>query len=210
MKKFILSVAVLMMSVAVWAQTKADVFGDAPITWLGLDFSQMKFIGDATQWKDAGEITNSQLRDKYFPGWNDLFVNEKDRYKLADAVNRTEVNYAIEVTRKANNSLKSNFFTDDANMYQTLNEQKVADLVKKYDFMGNKGIGMLFFVEGMSKGKEAASMWVTFVDMGSKKVLLTKQIEGKSGGFGFRNYWAKTFYNAVKNTKDEWKHWKKS
>ncbi len=209
MKKLILSAAVLMLSVAAWAQTKADVFGDVTITWLGLDFSQMHFIGSAAQWNDAGEITNSQLRDKYFPSWNDLFINEKDRYKVADAVNRTEVEYAIEVTRKANNSLKGNFFTDDMNMYQTLDEKKVEGLVKKYDYMGKKGIGMLFFVEGMSKGKEASSMWVAFVDMGTKKLLLAKPIEGKSGGFGFRNYWAKTFLMGVKEVKNNWKSWKK-
>lgn len=210
MKKFILSFAVIVFSFSMFAQSKADVFdANKEITWLGLDFSQLKFIGDAAQWKDAGEVTNSQMRDKYFPGWNALFVNEKSRYKVADAVNRTEVNYAIDVTEKANNSLKGNFFESDGNLYQTLTEDKVKGLVKKYDFKGNKGIGMMFFVEGMSKGREAASMWVTFVDMGSKTVLFTKMIEGKSGGFGFRNYWAKTFVNALKEIKSDWKSWSK-
>lgn len=209
MKKVFL-LAALIFSVGVFAQEKADVFNDnTPVTWLGLDFSQLKFIGDAAQWQDAGEITNSQMRDKYFPAWNSLFVNEKDRYKVADAIRRTEVAYAIDVTEKANNSLKGNFFESDANKYQLLDEQKVAALVKKYDFKGKAGVGMMFFVEGMSKGREQASMWVTFVDMKSKTVLLTKRVEGKSGGFGFRNYWAKTFVNVLKEIKSDWKNWRK-
>ncbi len=208
MKKLLFLLCCALLSVQSIAQ-KSGLFDESStITWLGLDFSQLHFIGDATQWKDAGEITNSQMRDKYFPGWNELIEKEKDRYKLADAVHRTEVTYAIDVTEKANNSLKGNFFESDGNLYQTLDEQKVAGLVKKYDFQGKNGIGMMFFVEGMSKGKERASMWVTFVDMKSKTVLLTKHMEGKSGGFGFRNYWAKSFFNVIKDVKDDWNDWK--
>lgn len=199
----------VLLSANVFAQSKADLFdADKSITWLGLDFTQVRFIGEATQWSDAGEITNSQMRDKYFPGWNALFVNEKDRYRVADAVRRAEVDYAIDVTEKPNNALKGNFFERDGNLYHSLDENKVADLVKKYDFKGHDGIGMLFFVEGMSKGKEMASVWVTFVDMKTKTVLLTKQMEGKAGGIGFRNYWAKSFLNVLKSIKEDWKSWK--
>ncbi len=211
MKKLFLSLLTMAaITIAAFAQNKSDVFdANKEITWLGLDFSQLKFIGDANQWKDAGEVTNSQMRDKYFPGWNALFINEKERYKVADAINRTEVNYAIDVTEKSNNRLKGNFFESDGNMYQLLTEDKIKELVKKYDFLGNKGIGMMFFVEGMSKGREAASMWVTFVDMNTKAVLLTKRMEGKSGGFGFRNYWAKTFLLVLKDIRENWRDWQK-
>lgn len=211
MKKLFLSLLTMAaITIAAFAQNKSDVFdANKEITWLGLDFSQLKFIGDANQWKDAGEVTNSQMRDKYFPGWNALFINEKERYKVADAINRTEVNYAIDVTEKSNNRLKGNFFESDGNMYQLLTEDKIKELVKKYDFLGNKGIGMMFFVEGMSKGREAASMWVTFVDMNTKTVLLTKRMEGKSGGFGFRNYWAKTFLLVLKGIRENWRDWQK-
>jgi hypothetical protein len=50
-------------------------------------------------------------------------------------------------------------------------------------------------------------MWVTFVDMKSKTVLLTKHMEGKAGGFGFRNYWAKSFLNVLKSIKEDWRSW---
>jgi hypothetical protein len=208
MRRLLFSFVALFIVLTTNAQSLSDA--NTSITWLGLDFTQVKFIGSASQWKDAGEITNSELRDKYFPAWNDLFVNEKERYKVADAVNRTEVDYAIDITEKANNAIKNGFFEDDGNLYQTLTEEKVAGLVKKYDFKGRKGIGLMFFVEGMSKGKEEASMWVTFVDMGSKKVMLTKRIEGKAGGFGFRNYWAKSFNNGLKEIKSNWRTWSKS
>jgi hypothetical protein len=37
-------------------------------------------------------------------------------------------------------------------------------------------------------------------------VLLSKHITGKSGGFGFKNYWAKAFYNILKDA--DYKDWK--
>ena len=51
-------------------------------------------------------------------------------------------------------------------------------------------------------------MWVTFVDMNKKTVLFTKRLTEKSGGFGFRNYWAKIFFGALKDIGDNMKHWK--
>ncbi|OJW84937.1 MAG: hypothetical protein BGO69_10355 [Bacteroidetes bacterium 46-16] len=210
MKKLILSAIAVAFCALTWAQSKEDIFNSGTdVTWLGLDFTQLKFIGDAAQWKDVGEISDANMRDKYFPGWNELFVKEQKRYDVAKAINRSEVKYALSVTEKANNSIKKpNFFTDDPNAYSHVTEQQIDGLVKKYDFQGNKGIGMLFFVESMSKGKEEAAMWVTFVDMNKKTVLFTKRLTEKSGGFGFRNYWAKTFNNALKDIDKDLKKWK--
>lgn len=201
MKKLIFLFAAIAIACNVHAQTKADVFSSGvELTWLGLDFSQVHFIGSATQWKDAGEITNDQMRDKYFPGWNELFVKEAKKYDVAKATNRSSVNYALEVTEKANNTLKRDYFYDDANTYHTIDEMKVAALVKKYNFQGKKGLGLIFFVEGMSKGKEEACAWATFVNMDKKEVLWTQRVVGKTGmSIGFRNYWATPFSNMLKD-----------
>ena len=211
MRKLSVLATVLLITVSSFAQvSKSDVFNsDKEITWLGIDFTQLKFIGSATQWKDAGEITNAQLRDKYFPGWNSLFINEQKKYAVAAAVSRTEVKFATDVTEKANNSIRGNIFTDDPNEYKHLDEGQISKLVSSNDFQGNKGIGMLFFMESMSKGKEEGALWVTFVDMNSKKVLLTKRLTEEAGGFGFKNYWAKTFVGALKDTRKSIKSWAK-
>lgn len=208
MKKLILSLSFLLTAAFAFAQTKEDILaGSNDITWLGIDFSQLKFIGSASQWQDAGDVTNSQLRDKYFTAWNELIENEPTRYKIADAVNRTEVNYAIGVTAKVNNGLKGNFFSDDGNDFERLSEADIKKLVSNYNFQGKKGIGMMFFAESMSKGKEAASYWVTFVNMDTKKMILTHQVTSKAGGFGFRNYWAGSIVKAIKEVKTNLRKW---
>ncbi len=175
------------------------------ITWLGLDFSQAKFIGPATQFKDAGEITNEEFRDKYTVSWNQLYVDEQKKFNVAEMVHRPTVKYALEVTAKANSNIKKEFFGANPNDFKTLDEKKIGDLVSKYDFQGKTGQGVLFFVEGMSKGLGEAGAWVTLVDMKTKKVLLTTYKTGKSGGFGFRNYWAKSWYNIMKEAKSDFK-----
>jgi len=60
-------------------------------------------------------------------------------------------------------------------------------------------------VEGMSKGLGEAGAWVTLVDMKSKKVISTTYKTGKAGGFGFRNYWAKSWFNIIKESKSDFK-----
>jgi hypothetical protein len=66
-------------------------------------------------------------------------------------------------------------------------------------FERKKGIGLLFIVEAMKKvDKEGVStIWVTFVDMGANKVLMTERMEGTGGGIGFRNFWASTIFNVI-------------
>jgi hypothetical protein len=217
MKKIILTVLMLTGAIAAWAQSAADVFNsEVPITFLGFDFSQAKFIGQASSFKDAGAVTNSDMKDKYIPGWTDLInVDGKDYYHVADAVHRTDVKFASAVTEKVNKKIAGkNFFSDDMKDYPSLSEQAIAAQVKKYDFSGNTGIGMILFVEGMRKaedkgGDSYATVWITFVDMKTKKVLFTAKERGKAGGFGFKNYWAGAWKNVLKAAKNDWKNWKK-
>lgn len=178
--------------------SKTKINDDASITWLGLDFSNVNFVGPAAQWKDAGEVTDEQMRDKYFTGWNELFINEQKKYDVAKYTNRDEISFATDVTRKVNNKTRGNYFVEDPNLYQTLDKDAIAEAVKGYDLKGKSGIGLVFIVEGMSKGKAQSSAWVTFVDMSSKQVLHTERVTGKAGGIGFRNYWASSFLKILK------------
>jgi len=189
----------------VCASTQSASAQTDEITWLGLDFSQAKFIGPASQFKDAGEITNEEFRDKYTVSWNQLFIDEQKKFNVAEAVHRPSVKYALDVTQKANGNIKKDFFGSSPNDFKTIDDKKIGDLVSKYDFQGKTGTGLLFFVEGMSKGLGEAGAWVTLVDMKTKKVISTTYKTGKAGGFGFRNYWAKSWFNILKESKSDFK-----
>lgn len=186
------------------AQTKDDILsGHADITYLGLDFSQTKFIGDATNFEEAGAVTNNDFRDKYIPGWAALFIDEQKKYDVAKLIDyKNDIPYDLDVTTKANGLLgKKDFFSSNPSDFKTLTDDKISTIVKKYNFQGKKGVGLIVFIEGMNKGQKQAGGWVTFVDMVSKKVLLTVYETGKPEGFGFKNYWAKAFLNILKAAK---------
>jgi len=211
-KLFLLFVGFLNVFIAnqAFAQyNKEDIFkANTEITWLGVDFSEVKFIGPATGWGDEGTKSPTEMRDKYFPAWNELILSEPNNFKVAEAVSKLEVSNAIEITADANAKMnKKEIFSETISDFQLLSENAVQDMIKKYNFKGKEGIGFLLVAEGMSKGREEASYWVTFVDMKSKKVLLCKRMLGKAGGFGFRNYWAATVKNVLKSMKKEFKSW---
>jgi len=210
MKKVLLLILIAVFQIAAFAQSKSDIFSDdTELTWLGLDFSEVHFIGTAAQWQDAGAITSTDLRDKYFVLWNEIFVDEKAKYDISKATNRTIVKYAVDVTATINAKSDKDYFVDDPGSFRHLDKEKIASMVKQYDYKGKKGLGMMFVVEGMHKEAKKASMWVVFVNMDTKTLLLAKQVEGAAGGFGFRNYWAKSFYNGLKEVENNFDRWKK-
>jgi hypothetical protein len=202
------------------AQSKADVFDKkVPVTWLGVDYSLTTFIGTPSYttlafspWtvvKKTGEgvITKDEFRDSFLVQWNQLFVDEAKKYNVAKAIGRSSVTYAIDVCIDANKKLaKKEFFSNDPNDFHKKTEADIANAVKNYDFQKNDGIGMMYFVEGMNRGTGEEGLWVTFVDIKSKTVLLTKYESSKGQGSGFRNYWAKPLYVALKEMDlNKWK-----
>lgn len=195
---------------ALFAQTKADVFNPkVPVTWLGIDFSQMRFIGSEAAYKASGELLNSEFVNKYIPAWANLFITEPKTYNVPRASHRDTVHFAFKVTEVANNALTKNFFTENPNDFSTLKEKDIVEVVKNYDFQGQKGLGMMLIVEGMSKATHLAGAWVTFVNMNDKTVLFTVYKTGNSRGFGFRNYWAHSWYNILKDFASDFDSYKK-
>ncbi|MFN3402449.1 MAG: hypothetical protein ACK40G_00050 [Cytophagaceae bacterium] len=212
MKKALILLLTALVTVGAFAQkSKSDILNvNNEITWLGIDFTQLRFIGNASQFKDAGDITTSTLKNRYFPGWNQLFVNEQNKFNVAGATNRTDVRYAMEVTESANNEIKGDLFSSNPNDFTRLNKEFIEQMIKNYDFKGNKGIGLMFVAETMSKGREQAAIWVVFIDMDTKKVILAERTISQARGIGFKNYWANTFYESLKTTRSSLKRWCKN
>lgn len=199
----------LFSSILLSAQSKNDVFDSkVEITWLGVDFSEMKFIGPASGWGSESTKSPSEMRDTYFLVWNQVIQKEAKAFKIEDAVNRDAITWASDVTERINSKTnKKEIFSESTSDYQNLSEDDIKKMVKQYDFKSKTGIGFTLICEGMNKYLEEASYWATFVDMKSNKVLYAKRITGKAGGFGFRNYWLGSIKSALKTMKKEFKNW---
>jgi hypothetical protein len=203
MKKYVLLAAALFSFVSSQAQTLKEFFSNGTeLTYLGVDFTQARVIGESVT--DANDI-----RDRFFTGINNVVLGEPKKYDIAGAFHTQVVSDLSSVSKRngAINtaSIKSEKTTD----FDRLQPADIDKLVKGFDFGGKKGVGLLFVMDGMSKTEKAAHVYVTLVDMGSRKVLLAEKMRGKAQGFGFRNYWAYTIYQVLKDIdKGKYKEWK--
>jgi hypothetical protein len=194
---------------SILAQSKADIFdGKTPITWLGLDYTQAKYIMSTPSEGDKTDATNTGTIKSYISAWNYIFMTEPQKFNVARATHRTFVDNAISVTGKANDAINRDLVSKNHADFKTLTEQSIADLVKNYDYQGKTGIGMLFFIDGMDKDTKTEGAWVTFVDMNSKTLLYTTYLTGKTGGMGFRNNWADATFRILKQFETD-KNWTK-
>jgi len=194
----------LLWGISSSAQTAKNIFDTTtPITYLGIDFTLAKVIGELT---DATEI-----RDREFPAINNLVITQPAKYNIAEALRRSSgISNDLGQANARNKSIPVQQIKSYApGDFNRLTANNINKLVSAYDLSGKSGIGMLLVVEGMSKTQKAANIFVTFINMTNKQVLLTERVTGNGGGFGFRNYWAKTIedvLNKIKNAKyEEWK-----
>lgn len=192
-------------AISLFSQTAKDIFNEStPITWLGIDFTQAKVYGETAT--DA-----TKMRDQYFPSINNNVNTQTNHYDIQEALHRSaDVNRDLSYTTNRNKSISvQQIKTTNAADYNHLKLTDMEKIVQPYSFTGKSGIGLLFVVDGMSKSKKAATIWVVFINMTSKKVLLAEKIEGKASGFGFSNYWAKpveSILEKIKSTRyNEWK-----
>jgi hypothetical protein len=210
------------------AQNVGDVFIKTEMTWYGLDFTQAKFIGDfneigpipamggvvKVQSGDSTKITisgNSEpqiIRDNYFRLWNNVILNEKEKYNLPIYYSKQAVKADLSIVDNLN--AKTN---PDSMMLPwgtiELTKEKIQEEINRYNNNGKSGLGLVFMIESFNKSMEVATIHVTFFDMASNKVLLTKRLQTKPRGMGLRNYWAASIQRAMAESKENWKKWKK-
>jgi hypothetical protein len=196
----------ILLTLPVFSQDKADVFNPSTeITWLGLDFSGAKFIGDRERLGSESDIRH--LIDAI----NELMITEADKYNVAAAIQRKTVDNEIEVTNEHNAELDVlAMISADGKDHVHLNRSQVEEIISSYDFKGKSGIGLMFNVESFNKLLEEGSFWITFVTMGSKEVLFTERLTAPPAGFGMRNFWAGSVNGILaKIKKKEFENWRK-
>jgi hypothetical protein len=203
MKKLILIAGIFLVFsfVSKGQYTPADVFKVDNITWYGLDFSNIKLIGS------EGFTDPYAIKNQFFYSWNNLIITETDKYDLAGFFHKSSVENDLSIVQERNMLPDPDELV--INTDYSLGEDEVKKIISEYDITGKEGIGLVFIMESFNKTKELGYMWVTFFDLETKEVLLSNKMSGKPGGFGIRNYWAKSYYNVMKSIeKKKWKAWK--
>ncbi len=176
------------------AQTSDDLYNADTFTWYGLDYTDAYFL-TPIDFPDPYDLKSK------FRSWNDLIVVEREKYNLNKFFS-ADVKLNIDMMNQRNDKVKVKLrdrITDDGFKSTHMSPEKVQEIVNSYTTDNDDpGIGLVFIVESLSKPNLQGAYWVTFFDIKSKKVIQTNRYLGKPGGFGLRNYWAKSYYNVMK------------
>jgi hypothetical protein len=208
MKK-ILSLAIIVAAgFNMKAQSAKEVFSATEVVWYGLDFTKAKFVGQFDQGFGALPATGMDMKNKWIPQWNSLIAKEPQNFKIKDAIRKDNIYYDLAPL----NELNSKIDVDKAMSFNAgkIEASEIDGMVKNYGTGDKKsGIGLAFIVENFDKNMETASVYVTFFDIASKKVLMTEKMSGKAMGVGMRNYWAGAIKAILKQIDaNEYKNWK--
>ena len=199
------TIAFIGLSRPVYSQTAKVIFSspEPPVTYLGIDFSQARLIGD-------GSAIASDFKEKHFPGINQVVINEPKKYDIAKALQRSTITNDIAVTESINAKIEADKITASSGADDNrLDAAAIANIVNSYDLSGKTGIGLVFIVENLNKPAAKGTMYVTFIDMASRKVLFTERMTGKASGFGNKNYWARSVFAVLEQIeKSKYKEWK--
>lgn len=201
----ILFVIFLISSEVAFSQTSQDVFTSKTIVYYGLDFSKTKFIGE---FSDITPSNASELRDIYFVKWNNVIISESDKYNLKKFYKKDSVIVDLNPVAMINKEVDP----DSLFVYEVPQKLKLAqiqNMVNRYQIKEQSGVGLVFIIESFDKTKETGRMCVTFFDIATRKILLSKRIEAMAQGFGLRNHWIKTVHTAMVDCSYNWKAWRK-
>jgi hypothetical protein len=179
--------AALLMSVSAFGQD-SEIYKAREIYWLGIDYNHCYFI-------TSYDFTYPSALYSKLDAWNTLVFSEREKYLDKNFKNK-QVTIASSFITALNDDVDiKEHMIDDLSKEHHLSKEDIAGIVKKYNFPDDiSGVGLILIAESYSKPSEAGTYYATFVDIKTKKVLATDRMVGKTGGFGLRNYWAKTFY----------------
>jgi hypothetical protein len=183
-------ITALVLSTALHAQERPG-----KVTFYGLDYTQVKFIGLDEDFSDLFKIQNT-----YFAAWNGLFLTEQSKYNVATAFNVREVEYTIE------KAIKRSEDRDMTGIVQrdsySLGKEELASVLKAYIIPGEDKVGTLFIMETLNKFDKVSTMWLVVFNVSDGTIHHLKRYSGGPGGFGFRNYWARGYYNVLNGIRD--------
>jgi len=208
MKKQLLIFLMLLAVVNTQSQTAQDLFqkSDLKVSYLGIDFSHVKLIGNFAEFFDAGEKNVMEIRDTYFRRWNMVVLNEREKYDIRGMLRKNDIYYDIEMITAVN--AQTNLDGIESYNSEKFTEDDIQAFVSQYNLEGKEGIGVVFIAECLNKSAEEAIFHFVAMNMNTREVLFHRRLRGEPQGFGLRNYWANSVYRIIQDIKyyyyNEW------
>lgn len=154
----------------------------------GVDFSYAKVY--------SAEESVEQFA-KAFEAINMLLVNEPEKYDFSRVVGK-RVNVFIEPILKIVSACD---YSQLKSLDSSYTNPTYSSIVKNYNLPQTEGIGIVMIAKVLNKPMNQASYELITFDIASREILSKREVKGKAGGFGLRNFWAGSIYQVIKSTK---------
>ncbi|MDR2883329.1 MAG: hypothetical protein LBU98_06100 [Alistipes sp.] len=177
MKKLFALSVVLLSCAALSAQTR----------YYGVDFSRTRVFG-ATE-------TGYQFRE-VFGRINSLVIAEWSKYDPGKFLSVDITGRNISPTTRLNDDIDPAEVITHSSEY-AISPDQVADMVRRYELRESEGTGLVIVGEMLDKSTGMGSFLVVHFDVATREVLRSRGMVGKARGFGLRNYWAGSLYEAL-------------
>lgn len=203
-RKYAMIVAIGMTTISVQAQNIVNIFDPkVPFTWLGLDFTEAKIIGEGQR------IANEEKLREMMTSWNDLLAKEYKKFDMGRTFHKTE-NVALDFTavNNHNNALDLTGKLSD-NAGSSLSKESIQTIVDGYNFESLQGLGLMVNVESFDMKAKRATLWFTIINFKNHAVVFSQSVQSTPGGAGLRNNWANSVFVAMERIEaKEFKIWK--
>tara|TARA_B100000427_G_C15409453_1_gene551328 strand:- start:149 stop:835 length:687 start_codon:yes stop_codon:yes gene_type:complete len=173
-----------------------------PIDFLGLDFSELKFIGNSG-------VSGYTLRNQFFGEWNYMFFSEKKKYNVGKYIKIYKKRFPTDDRSKNwlyRASMSVNYRTDyieEINMQvdpknivllknydlKDFSMQKIQEVINRYSFEFASPVGLTFIVNYFNWLSGESNIVAVFFNSETKEILFSKSFTGKGSGRNFRNFW---------------------
>ena len=171
--KTLLSFILLTLTFSATSQTTLKDLSKKKVAWMGVDFSQGKFLGK------EGFRDLQKIKDYYFDEWNNATAAKKDW--IMENMKLKEMSLFLDPVMTANSGIKITEYVQD--VPHRIKEEDVKAAIAAYDLEACEAeVGVSFMVEYFSKTLESASIYVAFTEVSTKEVFFLKRLDSKAGG----------------------------
>lgn len=96
------------------------------------------------------------------------------------------------------NSTKECDFSNIKTLDKDIEPINIAEKIKSYPIKETSGEGFIVIATLLDKSANKATYKVVLFDVETREILKEEEFTSKAGGFGLRNFWAKTIYSLTK------------
>jgi hypothetical protein len=168
-----------------------DITSVSNINFYGVDFSHANLFG-LSETPEAIESGLCRI--------NNLFLSEAKKYNVEKYFKKTVLAYCLESVNKNNERMSASQLPSE-NKSAELSEEQIDEILSGLSCGKNDQTGLVFIAENLSKPTEKATYRIVFFDEKTKEIIFQKQLTGKPGGFGIRNFWAASVLKVMKDWK---------